>query len=64
MAKLFIMLKGVLIAMVLLIKAMMRTCSPLSLLLDEDGKLRVSHHTPTFAFGIPWHAGVPATKAH
>ena len=49
--------------MVLLMMASTRTCSPLLLLLDQDGKLRVSHQTPAFAFGVPWDARVPAKNS-
>ena len=38
----------------------MKTCSPLPLLADQQGKVGVSNHTPTLAFGKPWNARVPA----
>ena len=40
----------------------MGTCSPLLLDLDQPGKIRVSHLTPTLAFSKPWNARVPAKK--
>ena len=53
---------GFVIAMVLLIMTSIWTCPPFLLLLHQDGKLRVSDQTPTFALGIPWDARVPAKK--